>query len=185
MLGRGEIDARDVAFSIDADGQHEPAALDGMIDHLIATDSVCVIGRRDMGYHTSYKKFGNSVMTWIGRVSGGHRFEDIESGYRVFRVGPLLEAQQYYKGYKYSETVEVAVLLTRLGYNVDNTLRHQHPRGPYAHAALRRRRRRHLHAARLVPARLLARRAKGATLAAVLLVPPRRGIAALGGRPRC
>lgn len=121
MLARGEIDARDVAFSIDADGQHEPAALDGMIEHLIATDSVCVIGKRDMGYHTSYKKFGNSVMTWIGRVSGGHRFEDIESGYRVFRVGPLLEAQEYYEGYKYSETVEVAVLLTRLGYKVDNT----------------------------------------------------------------
>ena len=121
MLGRGVINADDVAFSIDADGQHEPAALDGMIDHLIATDSVCVIGKRDMGYHTGYKKFGNAVMTWIGRLSGGHRFEDIESGYRVFRVGPLLEAQEYYEGYKYSETVEVAVLLTRLGYRVDNT----------------------------------------------------------------
>src|SRR6185437_41993 len=106
---------------IDADGQHEPAALDGMIDHLVATDSVCVIGKRDMGYHSPYKKCGNAVMTWIGRVSGGHRFEDIESGYRVFRVGPLLEAQEYYEGYKYSETVEVAVLLTRLGYRVDNT----------------------------------------------------------------
>ncbi|MGH2632291.1 MAG: glycosyltransferase family 2 protein, partial [Tepidiformaceae bacterium] len=121
MLGRGEINADDVAFSIDADGQHEPAALDGMIDHLIATDSVCVIGRRDLGYHTGYKKFGNAVMTWIGRFSGGHRFEDIEGGYRVFRVGPLLEAQEYYEGYKYSETVEVAVILTRLGYRVDNT----------------------------------------------------------------
>jgi glycosyltransferase involved in cell wall biosynthesis len=121
MLARGDIHDDDVAFSIDADGQHEPAALDGMIEHLVATDSVCVIGKRDMGYHTSYKKFGNSVMTWIGRVSGGHRFEDIESGYRVFRVGPLLEAQEYYQGYKYSETVEVAVLLTRLGYKVDNT----------------------------------------------------------------
>ena len=121
MLGRGEIRPDDVAFSIDADGQHEPAALDGMIDHLVATDSACVIGRRDLSYHTPYKVFGNAVMTWIGRVSGGHRFEDIESGYRVFRVGPLLEAQQYYEGYKYSETVEVAVLLTRLGYRVDNT----------------------------------------------------------------
>lgn len=121
MLGRGEISPGDVAFSIDADGQHEPAALDGMIEHLIATDSVCVIGKRDMGYHSPYKKFGNAVMTWIGRLSGGHRFEDIESGYRVFRVGPLLEAQEYYEGYKYSETVEVAVLLTRLGYRVDNT----------------------------------------------------------------
>ncbi len=31
MLAAGEISPDDVAFSIDADGQHEPAALDGMI----------------------------------------------------------------------------------------------------------------------------------------------------------
>lgn len=123
MLARGDISPDDVAFSIDADGQHEPAALDGMIEHLIATDSVCVIGNRDMGYHTPYKKFGNAVMTWIGRISGWAEFHDIESGYRVFRVGPLLEAQEFYEGYKYSETVEVAVILTRLGYRVDNTYR--------------------------------------------------------------
>lgn len=123
MLARGDISADDVAFSIDADGQHEPGALDGMIEHLIATGSVCVIGNRDMGYHSPYKKFGNAVMTWIGRISGWAEFHDIESGYRVFRVGPLLEAQEYYEGYKYSETVEVAVILTRLGYKVDNTYR--------------------------------------------------------------
>lgn len=120
MLARGDISPDDVAFSIDADGQHEPGALDGMIEHLIATDSVCVIGNRDMGYHTPYKKFGNAVMTWIGRISGWAEFHDIESGYRVFRVGPLLEAQEFYEGYKYSETVEVAVVLSRLGYKVRN-----------------------------------------------------------------
>ncbi len=121
MLERGDVAPDDVAFSIDADGQHEPAALDGMIEHLVSTDSACVIGRRDLGYHTPYKKIGNAAMTWIGRISGGNRFEDIESGYRVFRIGPLLEAQEFYRGYKYSETVEVAVILSRLGYRVDNS----------------------------------------------------------------
>ena len=80
-----------------------------------------MIGKRDLGYHTSYKRFGNHVMTWIARWSGGAPFEDIESGYRVFRIGPLLAAQEYYRGYRYSETVEVAVLLTRMGHSVDNT----------------------------------------------------------------
>lgn len=121
MIARGEVRADDVAFSIDADGQHEPAAIDGMIDFLVEHDLACVIGRRDLSYHSRYKLFGNRVMTWIGCLSGGHRFDDIESGYRVFRVGPLLEAQEYYRGYRYSETVEVAVLLTRMGYAVDNT----------------------------------------------------------------
>lgn len=121
MLARGEVSPRDVAFSIDADGQHEPAALDGMIEHLVKNDFDCVIGSRDMSYHTGYKKLGNSAMTLIGRLAGGQYFEDIECGYRVFRVGPLLDAQQYYRGFKYSETVEVAVILARLGYRVDNT----------------------------------------------------------------
>jgi glycosyltransferase involved in cell wall biosynthesis len=121
MLGRGEVSPRDVAFSIDADGQHEPAALDGMIGHLVSNNYDCVIGSRDLSYHTGYKKLGNAAMTWIGRFAGGQYFEDIECGYRVFRVGPLLEAQEFYRGFKYSETVEVAVILARMGYRVDNT----------------------------------------------------------------
>ena len=123
MLERGDVRADDVCFSIDADGQHEPAALDGMIDHLVQGNFDSVIGYRDMGYHSPYKLFGNAVMTWIGCVSGWMRFHDIESGYRVFRIGPLLHAQEYYEGFKYSETVEVAVILARLGYRVDNTYR--------------------------------------------------------------
>jgi len=45
---------------------------------------------------------------------------DVESGYRVFRLGALADALDYYRGYKYSETVEVAVVLSRLGYAVRN-----------------------------------------------------------------
>ena len=44
----------------------------------------------------------------------------MESGYRVFRAGPLADALRYYRGYKYSETVEVAVVFGRLGYRVRN-----------------------------------------------------------------
>ncbi len=121
LLASGEVSPDDVCFSIDADGQHEPSAVDGMIEHLVQNRLDCVIGRRDLGYHTGYKQFGNRVMTWIARVSGDFAFEDVESGYRVFRIGPLLDAQQYYEGYKYSETVEVAVILCRLGYRMCNS----------------------------------------------------------------
>ncbi len=121
LVAEGAVSPEDVAFSIDADGQHEPQAVEGMIRHLVDNDLDCVIARRDLSYHTGYKQFGNRVMTWIGRFSGGFKFEDIESGYRVFRIGPLLHAQQYYRGYKYSETVEVAVILSRLGYRMCNS----------------------------------------------------------------
>jgi glycosyltransferase involved in cell wall biosynthesis len=52
-------------------------------------------------------------------VDGLH---DVESGYRIFRLGALADALSYYRGYKYSETVEVAVVLGRLGYEVRNDI---------------------------------------------------------------
>ena len=37
-------------------------------------------------------------------------------------MGALADALNYYRGYKYSETVEVAVILHRLGYRVRNDI---------------------------------------------------------------
>src|SRR5262249_21935929 len=45
---------------------------------------------------------------------------DVESGYRIFRLGSLAHALDFYRGYRYSETVEVAVVMSRLGYRVRN-----------------------------------------------------------------
>src|SRR6185503_10472755 len=53
-------------------------------------------------------------------VWAGNRLHDVESGYRIFRLGSLAHALDFYKGYKYSETVEVAVVMSRLGYRVRN-----------------------------------------------------------------
>jgi hypothetical protein len=50
----------------------------------------------------------------------GFPLPDVESGYRIFRAGALANALDYYTGYKYSETVEVAVVMCRLGYKVRN-----------------------------------------------------------------
>ncbi len=50
----------------------------------------------------------------------GNRLHDVESGYRIFRLGSLAHALDFYTGYKYSETVEVAVVMSRLGYRVRN-----------------------------------------------------------------
>ena len=46
----------------------------------------------------------------------------MESGFRAFRLGALLDALQYYRGYRYSETVEVAVILPHLGHRISNDL---------------------------------------------------------------
>jgi hypothetical protein len=59
---------------------------------------------------------------WATLWAGGVKLHDVESGYRIFRLGALADALSYYRGYKYSETVEVAVVLGRLGYQVRNDI---------------------------------------------------------------
>jgi len=78
--------------------------------------------RRDLSTYPAYKRAGNWLLSAWATLWAGHRLLDVESGYRVFRLGALADALDYYRGYKYSETVEVAVVLCRLGYRVRNDL---------------------------------------------------------------
>ena len=76
--------------------------------------------RRDLSTYPIYKQAGNGLLSAWATLWAGHRLYDVESGYRIFRLGALADALDYYRGYKYSETVEVAVVLCRLGYRVRN-----------------------------------------------------------------
>lgn len=116
----GELSADDIILTVDADGQHRPEDVDELIAHMQENRLDAVIARRDMAVYTLYKKVGNFLISMWASLWAGIWLMDVESGYRAFRAGALLTALHYYKGYKYSETVEVAVILARLGYRVDN-----------------------------------------------------------------
>lgn len=121
-VARGELAADDLILTVDADGQHDPALLDYLIQIVLEEGLAALVAERDLkgsGY-TRYKRLGNWLMSAWATLWAGRRWRDVESGFRIFRVGPLLDALQYYKGWKYSETVEVAVILSRLGYRVRN-----------------------------------------------------------------
>lgn len=120
MLDMGQIDANDVVATVDADGQHDPASLADLL-RPIAEGADAVIGRRDFRLYPLYKRAGNWLMSAWASIWAGRRFADVESGYRAFRVGALIDCLQYYKGYKYSETVEIAVILPILGYRIHDT----------------------------------------------------------------
>lgn len=120
MVALGQVGEDDVVLTVDADGQHDPASLDLLLQP-IREGADAVIARRDFRLYPAYKRFGNWIMSAWASIWGGRRFRDVESGYRAFKVGPLLDALQYYKGYKYSETVEVAVILPILGYKIHDT----------------------------------------------------------------
>lgn len=120
MLDLGQVDAKDVVVTVDADGQHDPASLDDLV-RKIEEGADAVIGRRDFRLYPLYKRAGNWIMSAWATIWSGRRFADVESGYRAFRIGALVDCLQYYKGYKYSETVEIAMILPVLGYKIHDT----------------------------------------------------------------
>ncbi len=109
-----------VVVCVDADGQHDLQQLETLLTRLRALPADAVIAQRDLNYHGWYKRIGNHVMAALGSLCAGVRIHDIESGYRLVRLGPLLHAQEFYAGRRYSEGVELAVVLGRLRYRVDN-----------------------------------------------------------------
>lgn len=119
-LDRGALDAGTIVINVDADGQHDLSYLNALIERMDAAGADAMIARRDFSYHGWYKRLGNVVMTALGSLFAGRRMYDVESGYRIMRLGPLLHAQEFYAGRRYSECVEFAVVSQRLGYRVDN-----------------------------------------------------------------
>jgi glycosyltransferase involved in cell wall biosynthesis len=116
----GELDEDDLILTVDADGQHELSALADLVRLACDERLDALLVRRDLSDYPVYKRLGNTLLSTWATFWAGSPLPDVESGYRVFRAGALADALQYYRGYKYSETVEVAVILCRLGYRVRN-----------------------------------------------------------------
>jgi glycosyltransferase involved in cell wall biosynthesis len=121
-LAAGDLDASDLVFTVDADEQHELSVLDELCDRTGRERLDALLVRRDLSTYPRYKRAGNALLSAWASLWAGARLLDVESGYRVFRLGALVDALGYYRGYKYSETVEVAVVLCRLGYRVRNDI---------------------------------------------------------------
>lgn len=119
-LEAGELDSADLVFTVDADGQHDLEALNALERTLIDEGLDAMLARRDLCDYPRYKRAGNFVMSAWASLWAGHRLLDVESGYRIFRLGALIDALNYYQGWRYSETVEVAVVMCRRGYRVRN-----------------------------------------------------------------
>ncbi|MBX7111683.1 MAG: glycosyltransferase family 2 protein [Dehalococcoidia bacterium] len=119
-LERGDLGPGTAVIGIDADRQHDLRQVGALVDRLETLGVDAVIAQRDLSYHRPFKRFGNHVMAAIGSVLGGGRLHDVESGFRVVRLGPLLHATEFYRGRRYSEASELVVVLKRLGYRVDN-----------------------------------------------------------------
>jgi glycosyltransferase involved in cell wall biosynthesis len=116
----GELSPDDLVFTVDADGQHDLDVIDDLHRRTVDEQLDALLVRRDLSTYPMYKQAGNGLLSAWATLWAAHRLYDVESGYRIFRLGALADALGYYRGYKYSETVEVAVVMCRLGYHVRN-----------------------------------------------------------------
>jgi glycosyltransferase involved in cell wall biosynthesis len=118
----GELTGDTLVFTIDADGQHDLSSLDELERAMVEGGIDAQLARRDLSTYPRYKQVGNALLSAWATLWAGSKLYDVESGYRIFRLAGLVHALSYYRGYRYSETVEVAVVLCRLGYKVTNDL---------------------------------------------------------------
>ncbi|MBM3789729.1 MAG: glycosyltransferase family 2 protein [Acidobacteria bacterium] len=119
----GELDSRDLVFTIDADGQHDARQIDALAVHVRERNLDVALTCRDFSLYPAHKRWGNRLMTLWGSLWSGFRYRDIESGFRALRLRVLPAMMDYYTGYRYSCAQEIAVLTARLGFRVDNEFR--------------------------------------------------------------
>lgn len=116
----GDLDGDDLVLTVDADGQHDLAVLGRLCEIVRAEGLDALLARRDLTAYPWVKRVGNRMVSAWASWWAGASLPDVESGYRAFRVAAISDALDYYRGWRYSETVEVAVVLCRLGYRVRN-----------------------------------------------------------------
>lgn len=110
----------DIAVQIDADGQHDPADLEKIIQVVESGEAECCVGSRFVE-KTEYKPsflrgFGINFFSNMIRMTVGKRITDPTSGFRAVNRQVIEVFANYYPD-DYPE-VEAIVLLERKGYRV-------------------------------------------------------------------
>ena len=72
-LDASELSPNDLVFTVDADGQHDLAVLDELVNTTIDEGLDAMLARRDLSYHGPYKKFGNALLSGWASVWAGNR----------------------------------------------------------------------------------------------------------------
>lgn len=127
LLSDGEIADDDVIINIDADGQHVPEEIPVALAAMRADGADMLLGQRDFSVYPWVKVIGNRLFThWVSLLSG-HRYTDVECGFRLVRAAVLPDLLRYCTGRKYSLTDEIGIVVPRRGWRVTNKFPTQVP----------------------------------------------------------
>jgi glycosyltransferase involved in cell wall biosynthesis len=102
---------------LDADGQHDPAEIQRLLDRL--EDYDLIIGARSGGAGGGWTRwFGNWFYNRLATYLSGRQILDVTSGFRAARLAPMAEFIPLYpNGFSYPITSTLALI--KAGYNVD------------------------------------------------------------------
>ncbi|HEY3175050.1 MAG TPA: glycosyltransferase family 2 protein [Candidatus Polarisedimenticolia bacterium] len=121
LMESGVLSSDDLLFTFDADGQHTVDSIDRLAERMVADRLDMLLTRRDFSHYPRFKKVGNWGLSMIASILGGYRYQDVECGFRVLRLGRVPEVLSYYNGYKYSCEQELGIIAAWLGYRIDNS----------------------------------------------------------------
>lgn len=111
----------DVAVQIDADGQHDPAYLDSLLDELDSAD--IIIGARFASKDDPYRvrgprRWAMIVLAFVLSRVTGTRLTDVTSGFRVANRRAIRVFAAHYPAEYLGDTVESLVIASRAGCRV-------------------------------------------------------------------
>lgn len=102
--------------TIDADGQHDPAAAPRLLAALADADVVLGARARSGSEMPPHRRVSNALSSACVSLAAGCRIQDSQTGYRAFRA-PALRAVQA-TGDRYEYETDLLIRLARRGYRV-------------------------------------------------------------------
>ncbi|MCD6024042.1 MAG: glycosyl transferase family 2 [Fibrobacteria bacterium] len=122
-LMTGLLHARDArgwewAFTVDADGQHDAADLEGFLSMRPHPETGMVVGARAragtaMPWH---RRFSNATTTWLVSRLAGRPVHDAQSGYRAYRLDIVAALPR--EG-RFEWESEALIRASRAGYGIE------------------------------------------------------------------
>ncbi|MBM3672178.1 MAG: glycosyltransferase family 2 protein [Actinobacteria bacterium] len=115
----------EIAVQCDADGQHDPASVQALVQAMRDEHAHLVIGNR-FGTSDSFdipgpRRFVMRILARVASRSAGTRIDDATSGFRAVRTPLLQEFADRYPAQYLGDTFEVLVASARAGYRVVST----------------------------------------------------------------
>lgn len=112
----------ELVFTMDSDGQHQPADIPRFLEHFDNTHPDILIGARDtQDLQTSmpfHRRVNNRLISYVGSKLCGQRVSDFQSGYRLIRAEVL--RQVHLETERYEMESELLIKAGRLGFRIES-----------------------------------------------------------------